>query len=146
MVGFEQQVRPNGHARVLYEPRRDPVIQQHALELGKHVCRVVLQGVDAVSPHQRDPDGHRLLVASELTKQMLAEVYRMVGAVAGWALEQQLAATFGKGAPGYGHAAAAAQSTAPPPPRIVYAQPKGQQRAAARAQRVPRNAVANRRG
>lgn len=144
MVGFEQQVRPNGHARVLYEPRRDPVIQQHALELGKHVCRVVLQGVDAVSPHQRDPDGHRLLVASELTKQMLAEVYRMVGAVAGWALEQELAA--------YGHAAAAAQSTAPPPPRIVYAQPrsgssgKGQQRAAARAQRVPRQAVANRRG
>ena len=141
MVGFEQEVRPNGHARVLYQPRRDPVIQQHALELGTHVCRVVLQGVDAVSPHQRDPDGHRLLVANELTKQMLAEVYRMVGAVAGWALEQQLVA--------YGRAAAAAQSTAPPPRRIVYAQPRGQQRAAARAQRagtIPRAAVANRRG
>jgi hypothetical protein len=145
VTGFEQQSRPNGHARVLYQPRRDPVIQQHALELGSHCARVVLQGVDAVSPHQKDPDGHRLLVATELTQAMLAEVYRMVGAVTGWALEQRLSAA---GGPAYGQVAAAAGRTAPPPRRGVQAAPRGQRRTPVTRsqQRVPRQAVVNRRG
>lgn len=138
MVGMYQEVRPNGHARVLYEPRRDPVVQRHALELGQYCARIVLQGVEAVSPHQRDPDGHRVLVASELTKALLTEVYRMIGAVAGWSVEQRL--------PAYGEALKAASQTAPPAPRTVQAQPRAQRRAAARAQRIPRQAVANRRG
>ena len=146
MVGYQgmyQEVRPNGHARVLYEPRRNPVVQQHALELGQYCARIVLQGVEAVSPHQRDPDGHRVLVATELTKALLTEVYRMIGAVAGWSVEQRL--------PAYGEAIKAASQTAPPAPRTVQAAPRGpqpraQKRAAARAQRIPRQAVANRRG
>ena len=148
--GFEQQSRPNGHARLLYEPRKDPLIQRHALELGSHCARVVLQGVDAVSPHQKDPDGHRLLVAAELTQAMLKEIYRMVGAVTGWALEQQLTRS---GAPAFGHLGRAAVATAPPPRRVVQAQPRGVRRAAARTtpipgrpQRIPRQAVVNRRG
>jgi hypothetical protein len=143
VTGFEQQARPHGHHRVLYQPRRDPVVQQHALELGRHCAEVVLQGVAAVSPHQKDPDGHRLLVATELTREMLAEVYRMVGAVTGWALEQRLSAS---GGPAYGQVAAAAGRTAPPPQRAVQAQPRGVRRAAARTPRVPRQVVVNRRG
>lgn len=136
---METQYQANGRHRVLYEPRRDPVVQQHALELGAHCARVVLEGVAAVSPNQRDPDGHRLLVASELTKAMLAEVYRMVGAVAGWAIERQFAAG--------GHVAGAAQTVAPPPRRAVQAQPRAQRRAQpAQPRRVPTRAVVNRRG
>src|SRR5262245_16788103 len=133
MVGFEQQARPNGHARLLYEPRKDPLVQRHALELGAHVARVVLAGVDAVSPKQRDPDGHRVLVAGELTQAMLKEVYRMVGAVAGWALEQQL--------PAYGHLGRAAGATAPPPQRIVYAASRAGQAQPRSAQRADRKSV-----
>lgn len=139
---MEQEHRANGRHRVLYEPRKDPVVQQHALELGRHCAGVVLQGVAAVSPNQRDPDGHRVLVASELTKAMLAEVYRMVGAVTGWAVEQQLARAGGSA---FGQVVGAAAGTVVRPPRAVQAQPRAVRRAATR-QQVPRRVVVNRRG
>jgi hypothetical protein len=140
---MEQQHRANGRHRVLYEPRKDPVVQQHALELGRHCAGVVLQGVAAVSPNQQDPDGHRVLVASELTKAMLAEVYRMVGAVTGWAVEQQLQA--------FGQVVGAAAGTVAPAQRVVQAQPRSVRRASqavrtAARQQVPRRIIVNRRG
>jgi len=85
---MEQQARANGRHRVLYQPRKDPVLQQLALAMGTHCGKVILAGVDAVSPHQRDPDGHRRLVALDLTRALLPEVYRMVGAVCGYTVEQ----------------------------------------------------------
>ena len=130
---MEQQARANGRHRVLYEPRRDPVVQQHALELGRHCADVILQGVAAVSPHQQDPDGHRALVASELTKALLTEVYRMVGAVTGLVVEQRL--------PAFGSVVDAAQRPVVRAPRVVVARPRGQ-----KPQRVPARAVFNRRG
>ena len=140
---MEQQARANGRHRVLYEPRKDPVVQQHALELGQHLAHVVLQGVDAVSPNQHDPDGHRVLVASELTRAVLTEACRMVGAVTGWSIEQRL--------PAYGDVLGAASRATPPTPRAVQAQPRSVRRAASRTRippggRVPTRVVVNRRG
>jgi hypothetical protein len=131
---MEQQARANGRHRVLYEPRRDPVVQQHALELGQHCAQIVLQGVEAVSPNQKDPDGHRALVASEFTRSLLTEVYRMVGAVTGLVVEQRL--------PSMGRVVgAAAQQPIVRRPRTVQARPRTQ-----KVQRVPARAVVNRRG
>ena len=137
---MEQQARANGRHRVLYEPRKDPVVQQHALELGQHLAQVVLQGVAAVSPNQKDPDGHRVLVATELTRVILVEACRMVGAVTGWSLEQRL--------PAYGQVVGAASRATPPTPRAVQAQPRGARRAVRvpPGGRVPARVVVNRRG
>ena len=141
---MEQQARANGRHRVTYAPRKDPVVQQHALELGQHLAHVVLQGVGAVSPNQKDPDGHRLLVATELTRAVLTEAYRMVGAVTGWAVEQRL--------PSYGQVVGAATGTVAPSPRVVQAAPRTVRRASRRGTpvppggRVPSRVVVNRRG
>lgn len=145
---MEQQHRANGRHRAVYAPRQDPVVQQHALELGQHLARVVLQGVGAVSPNQKDPDGHRLLVATELTRAVLTEAYRMVGAVTGWAVEQRL--------PSRGQVVGAATGTVAPSPRVVQAgapgSPRGVRRASRRSTpvppggRVPSRVVVNRRG
>ncbi len=159
--GWEQQYQANGHHRVLYQPRRDPVVQMHALELGRHSARLILHGLEAVSPNQRDPDGHRLLVAAQLTQAMLSEIYRMIGGVTGTLLDQQV--------PGFGAAVfrAAEQVVRGPEPMQDATTPAAQARrqarktptaaqprpvrtparpASAARQQVPRRAVVNRRG
>jgi hypothetical protein len=166
--GWVQEPRANGRHRVLYQPRHDPVVQMHALELGRHSARLILHGIDAVSPHQRDPDGHRLLVAAQLTQAMLSEIYRMIGGVTGTLLDQQV--------PGFGAAildAADRVVRAPAPMQDLTTPPAQARRQARRTptsaqprnvtvpgrpsggppggvhpvrQQVPRRAVVNRRG
>ena len=142
---MEQQYRANGRHRVLYEPRRDPRLQQLALAMGTHCGQLVLAGIDAVSPNQKDPDGHRRLVGMELTRTLLPEAFRMVAAVCGYTVEQRLPSLFPD-------LVVAASRTVAPPARTVEAAPRSTRRAprqngpVAPGSRVPRRAVVNRRG
>jgi hypothetical protein len=67
--------------QVVYAPWRDPRVQQLTVDLGMHLAEVICAGADAVSPHQRDPDGHRRVVTTQIARHLLAQVYTMVGEV-----------------------------------------------------------------
>lgn len=154
---MQTQYRANGRHRVLYQPRRDPRLQELALAMGTHCGKVVLAGIDAVSPNQKDPDGHRRLVAMELTRAVLPECFHMIAAVCGFYVEQKVPTLFFD-------LVAAARSTVNTPVRAVEAVPRSARRASQPAaapstapgsvrpagrpvrQRIPRQAVVNRRG
>jgi len=74
----ETQERSTGRHRIVYRAREDRRLQQLVGVLAEQLTRVVEQGVEAVSPNQRDPDGQRRRVAAELSGALLSEVFRLL--------------------------------------------------------------------
>lgn len=75
---METQYRSSGRHRLAYRPREDPIVEGAVRALCRRLAEVVAQGVDAVSPLQSDPDGHRRRVTIDLTGALLTQVFRLV--------------------------------------------------------------------